>query len=86
MFEYKLSRIKPISEQIGIMNYARAARGKLTRDSILREVDCQSEMELGRHLDSSEKNFLFKRFPPDLIVNRIRQVCLYASNYMSKQS
>ena len=65
------------------MNYARVARGKLTSDTILREVDSQSEIELGRHLDSSEKNILFQRFPPDLIVSRIRQVCLYASKYTS---
>ena len=65
------------------MNYARAARGKLTRDTILREVDSQSEIELGRHLDSSEKNILFQRFSPDLIVSRIRQVCLYPYMYTS---
>ena len=83
IFEYKLSWIKPISEQIGIMNYARAARGNLTREYILREVDSQSEIELGRHLDSSEKNILFQRFPPDLIVRRIQQVCLFTYEYTS---
>ena len=33
------------------MNYARAAGGKLTPDKILRDIDSQSEFELGRHLD-----------------------------------
>ena len=41
------------------MNFAKAVKGKLTRNGILREVDSQSEIELGRHLDPSEKTSLF---------------------------
>ena len=57
------------------MNYARAAKGTLTHHGLLREVDCQSELELGRHLDPPEKALLFSRFPPDIVVRRIDQVC-----------
>ena len=57
------------------MNFARATKGTLTRDGLLREVDCQSELELGRHLDPSEKTVLFSRFPPEKVVSRIEKVC-----------
>ena len=57
------------------MNYARAAKGTLTYDSILREIDCQCEIELGRHLDSLEKDKLFSRFHPELVLARIHKVC-----------
>ena len=57
------------------MNYARAAKGTLTHHGLLREVDCQSELELGRHLDPSEKTVLFSRFPPEKLVSRIEKVC-----------
>ena len=57
------------------MNYAHAVKGTLTGDGILREIDCQCELELGRHLDSSEKDRLFLRFSPDLILARIHKVC-----------
>ena len=56
------------------MNYARAAKGPMTHAVLLREVDCQSEIELGRNLDASEKAVLYERFPPDLVVSRIDQV------------
>ena len=56
------------------MNFARATKGTLTRDGLLREVDCQSELELGRHLDPSEKTVLFSRFPPEKVVSRIEKV------------
>ena len=59
------------------MNYARAAGGKLTTDKILRDIDSQSEIELGRHLDPSEKNLLFSRFTMDVVKNSIDQVCIY---------
>ena len=58
------------------MNFARATKGTLTQDGLLREIDCQSELELGRHLDSSEKTVLFTRFPPEKVVSRIEQVCI----------
>ena len=57
------------------MNYARAAKGTLPCDSILREIDCQCEIDMGRHLDSLEKDKLFSRFPPELVLARIHKVC-----------
>ena len=60
------------------MNYARATKGTLSHDGLLREVDCQSELELGRRLDPSEKAVLFKRFPPDMVVSRINKVWIFS--------
>ena len=57
------------------MNFSRAVRGSLSLDHILRDVDSQSETELGRHLDSSEKELLFSRFSPEVVRSRIDQVC-----------
>ena len=57
------------------MNFSRAVRGPLTLDRILRDVDSQSETELGRRLDPSEKDLLFSRFPPEVVSSRINQVC-----------
>ena len=65
-----------IPELIRNMNYARAVRGKMTREQLLREIDSQCETELGRHLDSSERNILFSRFNPDVVWNRVCQVCI----------
>ena len=56
------------------MNFALAAKGTLTRGGILREVDSQSEIELGRHLDPAEKTTLFAKFSPQHVLNRIQQV------------
>ena len=56
------------------MNFARAVRGTMTRDGTLREVDSQSEIELGRHLDSPEKSLLFSRFSPEFVLDRVQQV------------
>ena len=56
------------------MNFARAVKGTMTRDVTLREVDSQSEIELGQHLDSPEKSILFTRFSPELVLDRIQQV------------
>ena len=56
------------------MNFAKAVKGKQSRDAILREVDSQSEIELGRHLDPAEKTTLFSKFPPQHVLNRIKQV------------
>ena len=58
------------------MNYARAARGKLTPDQVLRDIDSQSETELGRHLDPSEKDLLFSRFSMNFVKSSINQVCI----------
>ena len=62
---WKFQWLKIISEPITTMNFAQAARGTMTRDGMLREVDSQSEIELGRHLDAPEKALLFSRFPID---------------------
>ena len=64
------------------MNYARAAKGTLTHHGLLREVDCQSELELGRHLDPSEKALFFSRFPPDIVVHRIDKVCNLSKDFL----
>jgi hypothetical protein len=56
------------------MDFARAVKGRLTRNGILREVDSQSEIELGRHLDPAEKKSLFSKFPPQYVIDRIQQV------------
>ena len=65
---------KMISEPLITMNFARAARGTMTREGMLREVDSQSEIELGRHLDGPERNILMSRFPLDVIVRCIDKV------------
>ena len=65
---------KSISEPLITMNFARAARGTPTRESMLREVDSQSEIELGRHLDGPERGILMSRFPLDVIVRCIDKV------------
>ena len=58
------------------MDYARATRGKMTQEQLLRQIDSQCETELGRHLDSFEKDLLFSRFTPDIVRDRIQQVCI----------
>ena len=55
------------------MNYAKAAKGKSTHN-FLREIDCQSEVELGRCLNPDEKALLCLRFPPALVTTRINKV------------
>ena len=67
------------------MNYAKAAKGTLTHNGLLREVDCQSELELGRHLDPSEKAVLFSRFPPEKVVSRIEKVCNLSKAFLFSQ-
>ena len=56
------------------MNFAHAVKGTLTRSGVSREVDSQSEIELGRHLDPAEKTSLFSKFSPQHVINRIQQV------------
>ena len=56
------------------MNYAKATKGKSTHADFLREIDCQSEVELGRCLDPDEKSLLCLRFPPALVASRIHKV------------
>ena len=71
-----ISMVRFIPEIIRNMNYAQAAMGKLTHDQVLRYIDSQCETELGRNLDPLEKDQLFSRFSPDVVRNRIHQVCI----------
>ena len=66
---------------ISEMNFAKAVRGTFTRNGILREIDSQSEIELGRHLHPAEKSSLFCKFPPQLVLNRIQQVISWIIRY-----
>ena len=63
------------------MNFTKAVKGKLTRNSILREIDSKSELEIGRHLDPAEKSSLFCKFSPQLVLNRIQQVLFKLIRY-----
>ena len=56
------------------MNYVRALKGPGTRDSVMKDIDAQSEVELGHPLDLSEKELLFNKFSPELVLSRIQQV------------
>ena len=56
------------------MNYVRALKGPGTRDSVMKDIDAQSEVELGHPLDPSEKELLFNKFSPELVSSRIQQV------------
>ena len=56
------------------MNYVRAVKGPGTRTSVLKDIDAQSEVELGRHLDPAEKELLFSKFSSELVLSRIKQV------------
>ena len=77
---WKFQWVKMISEPFTTMNFAQAARGTLTRDGMLREVDSQSEIEFGRHLDGPEKAVLLSRFPIEAIVRCIGKVCYLLDN------
>ena len=63
------------------MDFARAVKGRLTRNVVLREVDSQSEIELGRHLDPVEKKVLFSKYRPQHVLDRIYQVDFYIFNF-----
>ena len=65
---------KLISEPLITMNFAQAARGTMTREGMLREIDSQSEIELGRHLDAAERGIIMSRFPIEVIVRCIDKV------------
>ena len=56
------------------MNFAQAARGTRTREGMSREIDSQSEIELGRHLDAAERGIIMSRFPIEVIVRCIDKV------------
>ena len=56
------------------MNYAKATRGKSMQVDFLREIDCQSEVELGRCLNPEEKAVLYSRFSPEIVASRIHKV------------
>ena len=59
------------------MNFSRAVKGSLTRGGVVKEIDSQTETELGRPLTPSEKTSLFARYPPELVLSRIEKVCYY---------
>ena len=65
------------------MDFSRAVKGTLTRDGVLREIDSQSDVEFGRHLNAVEKTSLFARFSPALIQNRIDQVFISSKIFFS---
>ena len=56
------------------MDYVRALKGPGTRNSVLNAIDAQSEVELSRHLDSAEKESLFNKLSPELVLSGIQQV------------
>ena len=56
------------------MDYVRALKGPGTRNSVLNAIDAQSEVELSRHLDSAEKESLFNKLSPELVLSSIQQV------------
>ena len=58
----------------GKMNFSQAVKGRLTRTGTLREIDSQSETEIGRHLDPVEKKSLFDKYSPQFVLHRIQQV------------
>ena len=64
------------------MNFAKGVKGTLTRKDILREIDSQSEVELGRHLDSAEKSSLFCLNSPQLVFSKIQQVISIIITYI----
>ena len=53
------------------MNYSSVVRGSLNP---IREVLAQSELELGRPLSKAEENKLFKKFPPQNVLDKIHKV------------
>ena len=65
------------------MNYAKATKGKSTQADFLREIDCQSEVDLGRRLDPEEKALLFSRFPPGLVASRVNKVHIFKALFFS---
>ena len=67
------------------MNYVRAVKGPGTRTSVLKDIDAQSEVELGRLLDPEEKELLFNKFSSELVLSRIQQVLYKLLNpFLSK--
>ena len=56
------------------MNFSRAVKGSLTRGGAAKEIDSQTEIELGRPLTPLERTSLFARFPPELVLSRIEKV------------
>ena len=63
------------------MDFSRAVKGTLTRDGVLREIDSQSDVEFGRHLNALEKTSLFAKFSPAFIQNRIEQVFILSKMF-----
>ena len=63
------------------MSYSQALKGALTRSGAIREIDSQAELEFGRKLTDNEKTIMFRRFPPQDLLNRIQKVTLKICQY-----
>ena len=57
------------------MNYARAAKGRISRAQVQDQIESQSQLEIGRRLTKAEQDVLFQRFSPHIIMERIEKVC-----------
>ena len=44
------------------MNYAAAVRKSWTKDSVISQIRCQAEAELGRQLDKREESILLSKY------------------------
>ena len=64
------------------MNYAKATKGKSTKADFLRQIDSQSEVELGRCLDPEEKALLCSRFSPGIVATRIHKVHVFSKSQL----
>ena len=56
------------------MSFSQAVKGTLSRGGIEREIDSQSEIELGHQLTPAEKTSFFVKFSPEIVLSRIEQV------------
>ena len=56
------------------MNFSRAVKGSFTRSGVIREIDSQAELELGRSLTDDEKSKLFSKFPVNQVLDKIDKV------------
>ena len=56
------------------MNFSRAVKGSFTRSGVIREIDSQAELELGRSLTDDEKSKLFAKFPVNQVLDKIDKV------------
>ena len=57
------------------INFSQGGQGKFTRSGAIKEIQVQSEIELGRSLTLDEATKLFRKFSPSLVIDRIKEVC-----------